>query len=510
MGLCAVLALAFAFFACLVPIAISDFWWQLETGELIVATGAIPRQDPFSWTALGEPWQVHEWLSEVLFYLVYTHLSSWALVAYKCGLGAVACGLVLLRGRARSGSFALGVAAALAAAPVIRNYADLRPQMLSFVLLAALFLALDAYRRGRWKWLPWALPPGFALWANLHGGVIVGALLLVLWVGGEAVHQWWTGDRESPPAFPVGPLALSTLASLFCVALNPNGFSTYVYPFWVLGHPTVMSHVTEWYAPDFHNPAMRAFELLLIATLGAAAVARGRSRLRLGEALVLVAAAHAALSAQRNTAAFALVAAPAVAGCLASFLGESPGLPALRSLARQPWVRTAGAAALAILLGALVVRQLPTTPGGSWIPPGQWFEYGTQARSYFPEAAVRHLEQGGWPGQLYNDYDWGGYLIWNLHPRRGVFIDGRAEVYYGKQVFEDAMTLSDAADGWQAALDRRQVDVVLTRLDGKLAAALSGSPGWKTVFTGPVERVFVRRQEPGAASVREPSAAPSS
>jgi hypothetical protein len=226
---------------------------------------------------------------------MYTHLPAWVLLVYKCGFAVVACGLVLLRARARSRSFALGVAAALAAAPVVRNFADLRSQMLSFVLLAALFLALDAHREGRARWLPWVLPPGFVLRVNLHGAFLVAAIFLVLflWVGGEAIHPWWTRDRESPPAFPVGPLALSTLLSLLCVGLNASGFEAYSHPFWVLGHPKVMKYVTEWYAANFSNLAMRAFEYLLLATLGAAVVARGRSRLRLGEALVLVAAALA-------------------------------------------------------------------------------------------------------------------------------------------------------------------------------------------------------------------------
>jgi hypothetical protein len=392
----------------------------------------------------------------------------------------------------RSESLALGLAAALATSQVVRNYADLRPQMLSFVLLAALFLALDAYREGRWRWLPWALPPCFILWVNLHGGFIVGAILLVLWVGGEAVHQWWTGDRERPPAFPIAPLAVGTLVSLLGVGLNPNGFQAYAYPFWVLGHPKVTQYVAEWHAPDPHNPAMRAFTLLLLATLGAAAIARGRARLRLGEALVLVAAAYAGLTAQRNTAAFALVAAPAVAGCLGSFLAGSSGAPALRSLVSRPQVRAAGAGGLAILLAVLLVRELPTTPGGTAIPPDRWFAYGTRAEGFFPEAAVRNMDLGAWPGPMYNDYDWGGYLIWKLHPRRKVFIDGRAEVYYGKDVFDDALTLFDAAVGWQKALDRHGVEVVLTRRNGNLATVLSRSPRWKIAFTGPIEYVFVR------------------
>ncbi|HEV3048797.1 MAG TPA: hypothetical protein VGX50_00730, partial [Longimicrobium sp.] len=228
------LALGVVFFTCLTPIAITDFWWQAKTGELIVRTGSIPTRDPFSWTAAGQPWLVHEWLTEVFFYLAYTQAPHGALLGYKCGLAALAGGLVLARAWARSGSLMLGVAAAVSAGFVMRNYADLRPQMVTFVLLAALLLLLDEYREGRTpgirRALPWALPVVFTLWANLHGGVIVGLILISAWVAGEALARWLYGTA----LIPIRPLALGLAASALSVALNPNGFRIYSYPFQVL------------------------------------------------------------------------------------------------------------------------------------------------------------------------------------------------------------------------------------------------------------------------------------
>src|SRR5262245_19532428 len=42
-----------------------DFWWHLRTGQLIAESGAVPRTDPFSFTAAGRPWVAHEWLWEL-------------------------------------------------------------------------------------------------------------------------------------------------------------------------------------------------------------------------------------------------------------------------------------------------------------------------------------------------------------------------------------------------------------------------------------------------------------
>jgi len=489
LGLCIVLALVIVFFLSLNPISITDFWWQAKTGELIVRNGSIPRLDPFSWTAKGEPWVVHEWLAEVFFYFAATRLPDWMLLGYKCGLGVLACGLVLVRGWARSGSVVLGIVAALWAAFILRNYTDLRPQMFSFVLLVGVLLALDEYRAGRLERLPWALPVVFALWANLHGGVVVGLVLVGLWVAGEALSAWLFDESKEG----LSELVLGVAVSCVAVALNPNGFRVYTYPFEVLGHPEVMDYITEWYAPTSRNIAMRPFLTLLLACLGTLAVARGAAGVRLGDALVLCASGYAALMAQRNTATFGLVAAPLLVAGLAALWRDAAPLERVRELFRPAALRAAALLPLLCGLALLLVwvvrhYQIP------WSRPGTWYEYGT-AMASFPRDAVRKMQDGAWEGPLYNDYEWGGYLIWKLYPTHPVFIDGRAEVYYPSKVFDDEMRIHRVADGWHEALDRRGVEVVLTNRFEPLAAALSRTPGWKRAFDGPVEVVFVRDAE---------------
>lgn len=482
LGLSLILALASVFFICMLPIAITDFWWQLRTGEIILRTGRIPYHDPFSWTAAGQPWMVHEWLTEVLFYLLYEHLPSWVLLGFKCGLAVVSCYIVYLRGRFRSGSAFFGIGAALAAGCVMQNFADLRPQMISFVMIAGLLLALDKYQERQWQLLPWLLPLAFALWVNFHGGVVVGLILLAIWVIGQGIGYLIWRD----PAPGLWRLALALIASCLAVALNPNGFHVYTYPFQVLGHPEVMDYISEWFSPNFHAPKMRPFELVALGTMAGLALARGhRSERRLGEVLLLVATLHAALVSQRNTVLFALVAAPVMVAAFAALWNEAAAFAWLDRLQRLPALRLAGSFGLAVAMGALVYNQVPPKA------PGQWFDYATRMHE-FPQGAVPLLKEGMWPGKLYNDYSWGGYLIWKLYPERPVFIDGRAEVYYPTKAFDDEMKIHTAAEGWLGVLDRRQVDVILTNKVGFLSYALKSTPGWKLAFTGNSEVVYVR------------------
>src|SRR5205823_5847410 len=106
--------------------------------------------------------------------------------------------------------------------------------------------------------------------------------------------------------------------------------------------------------------------------------------------------------------------------------------------------------------------------------------------------AASELSAGRWPGRLYNDYSWGGYLIWRLWPARKVFIDGRAEVYYNS-CFEDTRTLQFAQTGWDEALDRWHVATVITDARGDLAREMDRAPAWERVYRDPTACIYARR-----------------
>ena len=483
-ALCVLLALAFVFFVSMLQNPTYDFWWQAKAGEVILKTHSIPHQDPFSWTASGQPWMVHEWLTDVLFYWLAHRPLGW-LLAYKCGLSVLVCGLALLRTWQRSRSVPLAVGAVVVVGFVMRDFADLRPQMLTFTLLNGLLVALDAYQRGGARWLPWGLPVVFVIWANLHGAAVVGLLLIALWVGGEAIGKWMLGEQGPS----VLPLALGVAASCLAVGINPNGFLVYAYPFQVLGHPQVKNYILEWVSPDFHGLDNLPFEVLLLGLFGAMALARAGGRPRFGELLMLLAMAYAALYAVRNAPAFALAAAPPTAVALASVWKEAPGLVPIRKLAAGSAARLAGAGALALTLALLLASQFPRAAPRSWAV--DTIDYHS-----FPIKGAQLLAEGNWPGPLYNDYNWGGYLIWSLYPARKVFIDGRAEIYYSTGTLDDDIRIHNVAPGWHEALDRRGVQVVLTKKDEWLAEGLRHQSDWRSVFAGPVEQVFVRA--PGA------------
>jgi hypothetical protein len=471
--LAAAATILLGFFLCFTPIAVHDLWWQMKTGEVIARTGRIPHHDLFGWPTAGGPWVVHEWLMDLLLFLAYTRLPHWALVVYKAGMGAVILALILCHAARRAGSLWIASAATLAAALGIRWFADIRPQMITFAGIAALLSLLDLYRRGRAARLPVLLPAVFLLWANLHGGVAVGAGILLLWLLAEGLEDWF----RRRPAGRLRPLLLGTVAALAAGTVNPSGYHIFLYPLRVLGQPHVMDFIREWFSPNFHESSMLPFEILLLGGFCALALSRERN---LSDVLLMAATAHLALVSVRSTPFFVITAAPVVAGAV--------GELARRLRERLSWERwpsgfrrgAAGAALLA--LGGAAAWEAPRAP------PAQWFGR-VAVLSSFPERAADQLAAGFAPGRMYNDYSWGGYLIWRLWPGRQVFIDGRAEVYY-ESSFEDVRELQYAAPGWDGILARWRVETVVTARQGNLARELDRSPRWQQVYSDSLASIY--------------------
>jgi hypothetical protein len=92
---------------------------------------------------------------------------------------------------------------------------------------------------------------------------------------------------------------------------------------------------------------------------------------------------------------------------------------------------------------------------------------------------------------MLNDYDWGGYLINELYPRK-VFIDGRSD-FYGPDLMNDFLVLSSVAPGWEDVLLKHDIEVMLIADGSQLADRLDAEPeAWPRVFTGEYEAVFAR------------------
>jgi len=452
------------------PISDPDIWWHLATGKYILESGQIPRTDIFSHTVPGKEWVDHEWLSQVVFYQVYLWGGFAGVVLLKTAAVLVTFLFLFKRASLHTGKAAT-ILTILTVILVSKDAWLERPMVFTFMLTSIFLYVLD--QRGRKG--PWTLPVLTLLWANLHGGFIVGILVIFIYAMGAALER---GKELS------AVLAASILASL----VNPYTYRTLLYPL-QYAHDTVHTQfILEWQSPHFHTFSM--YEALILLTFVALALRKGIS---MTDLTLLIVFTHLSLFAVRNISIYGLVCAPIIVKYLESGVkdvfhdrrldswADKDLAAALKDRALPGFIYTL--VALSFILFLYSYFQGPNPMGVSPSP-------------LFPQGAVEYILEEHPQGQLYNHYGWGGYCIWTLYPEYRVFIDGRADMY-GDFIYE-YMKVHRLKEGWKETLDGYNVSLILIPRGSPLDTLLEDSTGWDSVYEDATAVVYTRgiRSEP--------------
>ena len=299
----------------LVMPATPDTYWHLRAGREIWQTLHVPLADHYSYTADGRFWPNHEWLWQALSYALHRAGGFPLLVA---GGAAIVTGAVALMFRLMVGSIRTRALLIVIGLPLVSCAWALRPQLITQLMLMALLWLLS---RERYRWLP----PLFVTWANAHGGVAMGGVVLaaVTAVALVRARAGAAADRRRARALAiVTPLcALATLAT-------PLGIRLWT----AIGVSIQESHdngIAEWRSSLELGPFQITFWILAIAFAAILIVRRRRLRdASWSDVVVWVAALvifPLAVRAVRNTTLFLLVAIPAASRLLGPDCPRRPG-----------------------------------------------------------------------------------------------------------------------------------------------------------------------------------------
>ncbi|HWP66245.1 MAG TPA: hypothetical protein VNO26_10055 [Candidatus Limnocylindria bacterium] len=486
-----------------------DLWGHLTWGRLMIRNRALPRTDTFSYTAAGQPFFDHEWLSDVLTAATFDLAGAAGLIALKLALLTLmlVCMLDAVRTLAGECEFRAGVHDATTAAglvlalAVIAPGATFRPQLFTMAFLA-LFVALlaRADRRLRTRgaraavgWELLCLPPLVAAWANLHGGFLVGVALVGLHAASTLLRVLSRVPYAPSTRDAALVLALAGACALAPLA-NPYGIELYRYLF-----ATLNDHagVGEWDPVPLGGLAFVRFKVLAAATaiVGVYLWETERAverRHTLGWlAVFALLACGYAFKHQRHTVLFAVVAAPVV------ILGAERLRVRLvqkwPALAPRPAVATAAAA------GALVVAAVQIG-GVAW----DLGRHGTRiryARHAYPADALAFLERHDFRGNVLLPLQWGSYTVHHAADRLRVFIDGRFEAVYPRQVLDDYFAFVRGGEGSERALDAYPTDIVLLQRAHGIHPRLFARDDFVYVYSDPGALVFVRRNSTNRAAL---------
>jgi len=448
-----------------------DMWWHMAVGQRILATHAVPWTETYSSTVAGAPWIAYEWLGEIAI----------GAVASMAGLRSAAALLVVLSGilvlllyryaAVKCGDSKAAFAACAVLVPVLGAFFTLRPQLFGAIFLVLTLLILERFRQGRSRAL-WFLPPLFLLWVNTHGSFVFGFLVLgIAWLSGQfqfssggIFSERWS-ERQSIQ------LLLAILASALVLPITPYGTRLAAYPLTLaFSQPVNVTSINEWSPLGTGNFVAKYLIVLLIAFF--CAVLAERPRFRLHDVLLAMFGAIAACLHVRFLLLFVIFLAPLFAELFARWI------PRYRAGIDRP-------AFNAILIAIIAMGIVFLFPSRRTLDK--------QSESEYPRSAVQYLADHPVRRTLFNDYGWGGYLIWAAPQSSRVFIDGRADVYEYGGVLADYMSIIRLEPNTMQLLKKYDVQACLVPRNAALGTALSVASGWERVYADPLAAVYVKK-----------------
>lgn len=474
-------ALVFAFAIGGVMLAISiakkfqdpDFFWHFTTGQLIATTGSVPSTDPFSFTWFGQPWTLHEWLSEVIIYFAVDRLGLiGTLIAFGLLPGAIFAVLIWMLTSRGVRLQATGLSVALGAWLLV-PYVTPRPQAFSWLLMAVLVWLLWSLTSARPRRILWVIPL-FVLWANLHGLYAVG-------LGALGVYVLFTLGGRTPmkdaKRWALAGLVGAGLGS----ALTPAGPIGLLYPLRYIGigggaGDWGLENIAEWQSPNFHDP-LNLGVLALVVVL----MLLGRKGVPGWMATLGYIGVVMSLLAVRNVPLAAVWCVPVMAIAL------DAQLPARR--------RHAYAASVAVVRRGMEIVLAVVVAGAAIFivtPRSLATEITTNLAERFPVAALDRLAAEEPDARVLAEYGWGGYVIYRLYDTGGrVFVDGRNDMY-SEQILADYSAIRSADPGWSALADRYHIEAMVLPPDATVTRGPARDAGWCETYRDSVQVLLLR------------------
>jgi hypothetical protein len=507
-----------------------DFWWHLKTGEYIYHTKALPDKDPFAYTSLPKD-PIHPdsprikfiltqyWLAQLLFYAIYNSFGLQGIIYMRALILTLLVFLVYKSLRREGAYFYISAALLIPLVMVLFHFTGERPQLFSFLFTFLLIFLIEGYKKasmnrpengrqrpaGRFSptvryLLP--VPIIMLVWANMHGGVILGVVIILGYICSETLKYVLKMRSKSLPPGSFKPLLIAGLAGIAASLVNPNGYN--VVPLLIeLDKSRYMNMIVEAKSPlVFVKLGYYTQELFIFLALVAAGIILFLINIRkldITDAVLFAGLAGMSLSAARVIPFFVPMAILMITRYgIKTFetINEKEWIIPLRKIIEKP-VYVFKGPVLSIVSAIAIIVSLVIVFNNNHL-----FRKGIRS-GRFPEGAARFLKENRIYGNMYNPYVWGGYLIWALYPDYKVFIDGRAlieEIFYENDRIIGASSLNfGGIPQWKAMLDAYRINIIVTfsvaDFSGKLVPlipALYNDPEWHLVYFDNISLVFLR------------------
>lgn len=451
-----------------------DIWWHLRVGGWILHFHQLPKIGIFSQYADGHAWVAYSWGFEVMMASLFR---VWGLAAIPMTLtvfrAVIVFTLFLVILRLTNRFWVSWLITAAAIFP-ITSVLVIRPVLFTVLFFTiAIGLVFEARRTGSIKPLYW-FPALMVVWANVHIQFVYGLGLIGLFVICELLRPLVKTDKAAwissrPVNAPALRLLMVLLLSILATFIGPNWGDVYLVILRYAQNTSQYNQISELVALTFRQNS----DYFVVILLMAACFALGRKRLDLFTGSLLLVSAMVSFRANRDAWFVCLVACGIIAESFAR--GSEAWVPTPTS-----WKLQYAAAFLVAIVAAFAYAENVGLTPNNLINP---------VDSMYPVRATEYVRSHHLQGPMYNSFNWGGFLIFNL-PEYPVSIDGRND-FYGTVLFDRMQNTVNGVD-WRKDPDLAKANFVILEKTQPLATLLSVDPAYKLAYSDHVAVVFVK------------------
>lgn len=475
----AFLVLSVVFYRSAQTSADPDIWGHVRFGLDMLDSGQlVPLHDPYSYLNEGHPWIDNEWLADLLVGFLFRWFGPASLILLKTTIAVATTGLLYAR-LCRAGFNALwgGILLLVGSYLILLAFTGVRMMIfthLCFVLL--LLILVSAETKPRWLW---ALPPLFALWVNLHPGVLAGVGCAGAWlITHLALLAWRDGVRAALFRWPGLGYSLTGVGILLATLVNPYGIDL---PLLIVRDGFSARPEISEFAP-IRMLSLEGLTFLILVVLSVTGWITTRGAFSLPLLITFASTVLTPLISTRHAPLFAVaalaLALPNLAGVWQQWRQRRPAdAPPHVGLAVIPWL--GGVALIALAL-----------------PHFRCIQIDPKDATAIPVRAVALLKDSGVQGKLVVFFDWGEYVIWHVGPGIQVSTDARRHSAYPHAVYLQNFQFQNGVGDWDALLDEGPADMVLISRRFPAFNLMRLKSDWSLAYEDDVAGLFVRHGSP--------------
>lgn len=457
-----------------------DTGFHIRTGEYILETLSIPKYDIFSFRTPSREWINTAWLSDVIMALIHKISGLTGIVVFFALLISLSYFLFFKVVQAKNVNIIFVTIITFIIILFSEIHALARPHIFSWIFVLIWYYVLDSfwYKQNNYLYL---LPPLMLLWVNLHGSFLLGFVLLGIYFVGDLINLFTMNKQVYMRNAKILGLTIALCVLAACV--NPYGYHLIFYPFELVSNKFIVDRISEFLSPNFHELNAIFFELLLLLSISIFLLST--KRVNTIELILIIFFTHMGFYSIRNVVYFGIIVAPILGKHAESILQNSKTALGTFLKRREENLSAIDGSSYGYIWIFLVLSLVVAGVKVGLLK----YAFDEKVK---PVTAVNFLQKENIQGNMFNDDEFGDYIIYSAYPQYKVFIDGRIGAAYEDERFKEYLKVIHFELGWEQVIWKYDMKWIIFETDSALSRFLLERRDWHLIYSDKVANIFVR------------------